>query len=626
MIDLDKINSPADLKTLNMKELEALSAQVRRFLVETVANCGGHLASNLGVVELTICLHYIFDSPSDKIIWDVGHQSYVHKMLTGRFSKMHTLRSWQGLSGFPKSAESPHDIFNTGHSGTSVSAALGLARARDLCGGKEHVIAIIGDASFGGMAFEAFNDCGHTDTNLIVILNDNQMSISKNEGSISKYLSVLRSTSFYHNAKQIAEHAISALPFCGKFLAGVLKKIKDLLKQIVLPDTLFEGMGFQYFGPVDGHNITALMRLFERIKKMDGKILIHISTTKGKGYAPAEHHPDMYHGIGKFDPLTGKKIANATVDFSSKFGEILCALAEKNEKIVAMTAAMPLGTGLGEFMRRFPDRFYDVGIAEQHGVTMAAGLAAGGMRPVFAVYSSFLQRGYDQVLHDVCLQSLDVVFAVDRSGIVGEDGETHQGIYGISYLSHMPGLTIFEPSCYEELRRALTYSTTVHRGPVAILYPKGEQWGSPTYKNPYLPAKGEVVREGTAAVIIATGRMVLTALDTANALFLQGIDVAVVDLRCIKPMDEQLILTLGAKYSLLFTVEENVASGGIGCQITSLLHRGGLSCSVFSMALPDKPLPHGSVQKLLNVNGLDMNSIVQRIKKVIGGISGGNEK
>ena len=514
---LENITSPQDLRTLTTKDLETLADEIREFLINTVAQTGGHLASNLGAVELTLALHKVFNSPLDKIVWDVGHQSYVHKILTGRKDKFDKLRQHGGISGFPKVHESEHDIFNTGHSSTSISAALGLAKARDISGGANSVAAVIGDGSLtGGMAFEALNHAGRSNTKLLVVLNDNQMSITKNMGSMSAYLNKLRTEPYYYKFKTNIEQILHKIPKIGVDMATFARKSKDGLKHLILPGTLFEELGFKYLGPIDGHDIGSLINAFVRAKNFKGPVLLHVCTTKGKGYEYAENRPDRFHGVPTFDVETGMANGKKSEKLSTSqfFGHKMCDMAREDPNIVAITAAMPKGTGLSPFLRDFPERAFDVDIAEQHAVTFAAGLAAGGLKPVVAIYSTFLQRAYDQVLHDVCLQNLPVVFAVDRAGIVGEDGETHHGIYDLSYLSHMPNMSILAPATIRQLGEMMEYAIG-HGSPIAIRYPKSlinDDGVSFEY------GKAKVIKKGKNATIVAVGSMLETALSAAGDL------------------------------------------------------------------------------------------------------------
>jgi len=616
---LPLINSPTDLKGLTLEQLEQLSREIREFLIKSVSKTGGHLASNLGVVELTIVLHIIFNTPYDKIIWDVGHQSYVHKILTGRKEKFHTLRQYKGISGFPKTSESIHDCFNTGHSSTSVSAALGMARARDLRNEKNSVIAVIGDGALtGGMAFEALNDAGRSPNNLIVVLNDNEMSIDKNVGGLSSCLNRVRTEPIYFKVKKDLDILIKKIPAIGKQVANTIKKAKGTLKYLMLPGMFFEELGFRYIGPVDGHDVIALKKVLSMAKGMNGPILIHVLTQKGRGYTPAEESPHIFHGISSFDVETGEVIKGKNVqDYSSVFGKELMEIAEYNKKIVAISAAMPHGTGLSEFAEKYPDRFFDVGIAEQHAVTLAAGLATEGIKPVFAVYSSFLQRAYDQIIHDVCLQNLPIVFAIDRAGIVGNDGETHQGIFDLSFLTHIPNMTIMAPKDYEELRQMLRFAID-HKGPIAIRYPRGQEKEIGIKKcQPVEMGRAELIQKGNDITIVACGRMVHTAVKTAKELVKFGMTADVINARFVKPLDSKLILASAEKTKNVVTIEDNVVIGGIGDQILNEINEHNLSgIKVKKFGFPDKFVTHGTATQLDSLYKLDYQSITCEILNV----------
>ena len=543
---LENINSPADLKKLKPEQLPALAKEVRQFLLETVSNTGGHLGSNLGTVELTIALHYCFDSPQDKIIWDVGHQAYTHKILTGRREQFHTQRQYQGISGFPKRSESEHDAFGVGHSSTSISAGLGMAAAADLAGKKNHAIAVIGDGSLtGGMAFEALNQAGHLKKNMIVILNDNDMSISKNVGAFSSFISRKLTGRYFRDLKKEIQELLINIPAIGTDILHFARRAENSLKGFLTPGSLFEALGFDYLGPLDGHDLLHLVEVFTNINELDGPLLVHVMTTKGKGYKPAEDTPQKYHGVGAFDIATGKGAPKATAkSYTDVFGETIVQLAEQDQKIVAITAAMPDGTGLNTFAERFPKRFFDVGIAEQHAMTFAAGLAADGFRPVAAIYSTFVQRGYDQVFHDICLQHLPVTIAMDRAGLVGDDGPTHHGVFDLSYLRHLPGITLMAPKDENELRHML--KTAVYSGvPMALRYPRGAGYGvelDVELKTLEI-GKGELLTEGRDLCIIAIGSSVYPALQAAESLKQKGISAGVINARFVKPLDADLILT-----------------------------------------------------------------------------------
>lgn len=606
---LDKIKSPNDLKQLNIDELKLLCEEIREFLIDSVSETGGHLASNLGIVELTVALHTVFNVPEDKIIFDVGHQSYVHKILTGRKEGFKTLRQFGGMSGFPKRSESDCDSFNTGHSSTSISAALGIARGRDLSGDNYNVISVFGDGALtGGMMYEAMNDAGHTKTPLILILNDNAMSISKNVGAVSKHLRQLRISTFYFKSKHAVENFLKKTPLLGKPTANLLKQIKRFFRRLVIPTTIFDDMGFIYMGPADGHDIKSLIQCLEYAKDEKRPVLLHIHTKKGKGYAPAENNPSKFHGISAFDKATGKT-KETTETYSDRFGLAMIKQGEKNSKVVAITGAMPNGTGLYKFSNKFKNRFFDVGIAEQHGVTLSAGFAVSGYIPVIPLYSSFLQRAYDQTLHDVCLQNLHVVFPIDRAGIVGSDGETHQGIYDISYLSHMPNMTILSPSTLDQLENMLDYAINIHQGPIAIRYPRGSVQAE-GIGGDFIPGKAEILRHGTDVTIIATGRMVKRAQEVCAII---NKSAEMIALPTIKPLDETAIITSAKKTGNVITIEDNVKIGGMGSMIATLLKEKDIKCKMNIFAFPDCPVTHGSIDELDKLYGLDADTIASKI-------------
>ena len=611
---LPTITGPADLKKLTIKELTALAAEIRSFLLEHVSQTGGHLAPNLGVVELTLAIHTVFNSPTDEIVWDVGHQSYVHKILTGRAERFSTLRQYGGLSGFPKYKESEHDIFETGHSSTSISAALGLAQARDLAGKNYHVLAVIGDGAMGGgMAFEALNHAGDMGTNLIVILNDNEMSISHNVGGLAAYLGRIRTDPKYFRFKEDLQELMLKIPAIGGKMIKSMDRLKDAVKQLIVPGMLFEELGFTYLGPVNGHNLEAMMGVMRGAKKLKGPILIHVLTKKGKGYTFAENNPDFYHGVGPFDPQTPPQpgVRGSVPTYTDVFGDTMVRLGQEQQNLIAITAAMAAGTGLTAFAQAFPRRFFDVGIAEQHAVTFAAGLARKGFRPVVAVYSTFLQRAYDQVLHDVCMQNLPVLFALDRAGLVGEDGETHHGVFDISYLRHMPNLSILCPRDENYLQHALVTGLQ-HDGPVAIRYPRGKGLGAAMEAPRTLPwGRGELLRQGRDLTILAVGTMVAPALAAAVRLEKKGLSTAVIDLIFIKPLDTELLLqaALNSRYGLV-TVEENVLAGGMGSAVLEFLEEHGLGkVPVQRLGVPDQFVSHGARSILLQDVGLTEENI-----------------
>lgn len=614
---LDTINSPSDLKSLSYEELEVLSAELRDYVINVVSENGGHLASNLGVVELTLALHRVFDTPKDKIVWDVGHQSYIHKIVTGRKDSFATLRKKGGISGFPKREESEHDAFETGHSSTSISAALGLAKARDMAGENNSVVAVIGDGALtGGMAFEALNHAGDFPTNLIVILNDNEMSISQNTGAVSNYLSRIRTEPAYFKLKGEIETILKRVPLVGKSMFKLAEGLRDWFKYLVVPGVLFEELGFKYFGPIDGHDIRKLEDVIKRAKSYNSyPVLIHVVTVKGKGYFISEDKPHKYHSISPFFIETGElKVKSAKKTYSDVFGDTLTELAESNDKVVAVSAAMAEGTGLEGFVKKHGSRFFDVGIAEQHAVTFCAGLAAGGYRPVFAVYSTFLQRAYDQVLHDVCMQNLPVVFAIDRAGIVGSDGETHQGVFDITYLRHIPNITIMTPKDGRELSEMLKLAVTLD-GPAAIRYPRGNikefEYASTELK----PGKSEVLEEGPDGVLIAEGNMVYKAVEVWNKLKKAGKSFTVVNARFVKPLDEELLLELGRKHKVVYTLEDNVISGGFGSSILELYSRSSIEAEVKIIGFDDNFIPHGEKEELFSLKNMDSESIFNTIMK-----------
>lgn len=612
---LDTINSPADLKKLAPEQLPQLAQEIRELIIRTVAKTGGHLAPNLGVVELTIALHYVFNTPYDKIVWDVGHQAYAHKLLTGRRHLFHTLRQAGGLSGFPKRTESPYDTFDTGHSSTSISAALGIAVAKSLKRERHRVIAVIGDGAMtAGLAFEGLNNAGDLNKDLIVVLNDNEMSISPNVGALASFLSRKLTKRAMVYVRRQFENFLKMVPGIGEELMHLAKKSEESFKTFLTPGMLFEALKFTYLGPVQGHRFDHLLETFENVKNLSGPVLVHVLTTKGKGYRPAECNPTCFHGLGSFDPETGepKKTVGEVPTYTEIFGDTLVKLAREDQRLVAITAAMPDGTGLVDFRLHYPDRFFDVGICEQHAVTFAAGLAIEGLRPVVAIYSTFLQRAYDQILHDVCLQNLPVVFALDRSGIVGEDGETHQGLFDLSYLRHLPNMVLMAPKDEDELRHML-YTAVSHPGPIALRYPRGSGVGvplSPTLQK--LPiGVGELLREGEDLLILAVGATVHPALEAAQALAQRGYQPAVINARFVKPLDHKLILNWAARCGRVLTVEENVAIGGFGSAVLELLADHGLfGIPVKRLAIGDLFVEHGSQKILRRKYGLDAEGIL----------------
>lgn len=611
---LDELYNGKELKKLNTDELRLLCDDIRRFLIDNVSKTGGHLASNLGVVELTVAIHKVFDLPADKLVFDVGHQSYVHKCLTGRKDKFNTLRQFGGISGFPKRSESEYDSFDTGHSSTSVSAALGMARARDLDGRKNNIIALFGDGALtGGELYEAINDAGHVKTPLILILNDNTMSISKNVGAVSKHLRNLRINRLYFKSKKQISSVLDGIPVIGTPLKRVIEKIKGNIRRKILPTTLFDELGFKYMGPIDGHDIDSIITCLEYAKTEKAPVLLHVKTIKGKGYFPAEKHPASFHGVGRFDAKTGE-IPESSLSYSSCFGKAVTRIAADNKKVVAITCAMPDGTGLIPFSREFKDRFFDVGIAEQHGVTFAAGMAASGYIPVIPLYSTFLQRAFDQVLHDVCLQNLHVVFPIDRAGIVGADGETHQGVYDLSFLSAMPNMTVLSPSSFAQLEEMLYYAVNKHDAPIAIRYPRGGAQ-SPYPHKPFKLGGAYIQKKGRSISVIASGRMIITAQKTADLLSEQGIDAEVLELPTVYPLSEAEILASVMKTKAAVTIEDNVLSGGMGEHIANMILSHGIQCFFKAFGFPSEPIIHGTTDELDKYYGMDAQHITDIIKK-----------
>lgn len=615
MDTLNKIEKTNDIKKLDPEEYAQLAQEIREFLIEKVSEHGGHLASNLGVVELTMALHLVFDMENDQVIWDVGHQSYTHKILTGRKEGFDTLREFGGMSGFPKRHENPADAFDTGHSSTSISAGLGLAVARDLCGDTNKVISVIGDGALtGGMAFEAMNNAAKLDTNFIIVLNDNEMSISHNVGGMSQYLDSIRTADSYQELKNDVMDSLQKIPVYGERMVKRIRKTKSSIKQLFIPGMLFENMGLTYLGPVDGHNISQMVRMFKMAAKVNGAVIVHVITKKGKGYLPAERHPARFHGTGSFDVETGLPLSKKTrADYTDVFASVMNMSAKENDRLVAITAAMETGTGLKRFHNQFPERFFDVGIAEEHAVTFAAGLATRGLIPVVAIYSTFLQRAYDQILHDVCLQNLHVIFAVDRAGIVGSDGETHQGIFDISYLMTIPGLVLMAPKNKWELADMLRFAFD-YDGPIAIRYPRGEAYdGLKEFRAPVALGKSEVLYDETDIALFAYGSMIPTALAVREELKEMHYQCSLINARFAKPLDEDLLLSLSEDHKLLVTLEENVITGGFGQQVTQFLTDTGQTIKVLQIAIPDEFVEQGSVGKLREETGLDAASIVKKI-------------
>lgn len=617
---LERIQKENDIKELDFEELLELSEEIRRFLIEKTSKSGGHLASNLGVVELTIALHRMFELPKDKIIWDVGHQSYTHKILTGRKDGFDTLRQYGGMSGFPKRKESACDPFNTGHSSTSISAGLGYVKARDIKGENYSVISVIGDGSLtGGMAYEALNNAAQLETNFIVVLNDNHMSISENVGGMSRYLAKLRTADIYTGLKKGVTKTLEKIPVMGERMISHIRKTKSSIKQLVVPGMFFEDMGITYLGPIPGHNIKAIYRALGEAKKIEGPVLLHVMTEKGKGYGPAELAPDKFHGIAPFDIESGEVLVKKQKDtYTDVFGKVMCDEAKKNKDLVAVTAAMADGTGLSRFRKLYPKRFFDVGIAEGHAVTFAAGLAAGGLRPVFAIYSSFLQRGYDQIVHDVCMQGLPVVFAVDRAGLVGSDGETHQGIFDLSYLSGIPNMAVMSPKHKWELADMLRFAIR-HDGPVALRYPRGSAYdGYQEFRAPVELGKSEMIYEEKDIAIFSVGHMFEEAVKVYDSLKALGYHVSLVNARFIKPLDEELIGELCEKHRLIAVIEENVANGACAQGVLRCVSEKNLPVKVLMLSLPDNYVEHGDISTLRKETGIDAGTLAKRITEAYG--------
>lgn len=615
---LERIQKVNDIKKLNWDELEVLSAEIRQFLVEKVSKTGGHLASNLGVVELTMAMHLAFSLPKDKIIWDVGHQAYTHKILTGRKAGFDKLRQYEGMSGFPKRKESDCDAFDTGHSSTSISAGLGYVEAREILGDNYKVVSVIGDGSLtGGMAYEALNNAANLKSNYIIVLNDNNMSISENVGGMSTYLAGLRTADFYNDLKKGVTNALNKIPGVGESIVSKIRKTKNSIKQLFVPGMLFEDMGITYLGPVDGHDIKKLYRTFKEAQKMDHAVLVHVLTQKGKGYAPAEQFPCKFHGIGPFDLETGNVLDIKKTDtYTDVFADIMCDLGEKEPKLVAITAAMKDGTGLSKFQQKFGDRFFDVGIAEQHAVTFAAGLAAAGLKPVFAVYSAFLQRGYDQIVHDVCMQNLPVIFAIDRAGLVGSDGETHQGVYDISYLNHIPNMTILAPKNRWEFTDMMEFAVS-HNGPIAIRYPRGAVYeGLQEYRQPVALGKSEMIYEESDIAILVVGHMMETAEKVRENLKKKGFNCSLVNSRFVKPMDTEILDKLAHNHKVFITIEEAIITGGYGEAVTSYIFGVNSEIKVLVNGIPDTYVEHGDVTSLRKSIQLDADSISKKAESV----------
>jgi 1-deoxy-D-xylulose-5-phosphate synthase len=618
---LDTIEGPADIKRLDPSDLARLAVEVRGLIIATVSRVGGHLASSLGAVDLAIALHHVYDCPEDRIIWDVGHQAYAHKILTGRKRDFHTLRQLGGISGFPRPAESVFDSFGVGHSSTSISAGLGMAAARDLSGASRRVISVIGDGSLtAGLAFEGLNQAGHIRKDLIVVLNDNEMSISRNVGALSTFLSRKITGRFANRLKVEVESFIRSIPRIGERLMGIAKRAEDSLITLLTPGMLFEGLGFHYIGPIDGHDIGAMLETFRDIRELKGPVLVHVLTKKGKGYAPAETDPSAFHGVGPFDVRTGAPVKDAGVSYTNVFSAALLEIAAEDERVVAITAAMPDGTGLAAFAERHPERFFDVGIAEQHAVTFAAGLARDGYIPVAAIYSTFLQRAYDQIFHDVCLQNLPVVMAMDRAGIVGADGATHHGLFDLSYLRHLPNIVVAAPRDADELR-LLLYTAVRSGRPFAIRYPRGScrgvARGGPLREIPV--GEAEVLSRGADVTMLALGVMVGPCLEAARRLKESGVSAGVVDCRFVKPLDQGVILKAASSTGAIVTVEENALQGGFGSAVMELLEERGVMCPVRRIGVPDEFIEHGAQDELRAALGLDAPGIERTVRSFLKG-------
>lgn len=614
---LEKIQKPNDIKKIPADQLPALAEEIREFIIESLSKTGGHLASNLGVVELTIAMHRVFDLPKDKLIWDVGHQSYTHKILTGRKDGFETLRREGGISGFPKRSESDCDVFDTGHSSTSISAGVGYVRARELKKENYSVVSIIGDGALtGGMAYEALNNAASLKSNFIIVLNDNEMSITENVGGMSSYLSGLRTASAYTDFKMDVTKALNRIPGIGPGMVDAMRKTKSSIKQIIIPGMLFEDMGLTYLGPVDGHNIPQLIKTFQEAKRFEGPILVHVLTQKGRGYEPAMRHPARFHGAGPFDVKTGLPVGKSNPTYTDVFSTVMRKMGDRRKDVAAVTAAMMTGVGLKRFSNMFPDRCFDVGIAEEHAVTFAAALSLGGITPVVAIYSSFLQRAYDQIMHDVCMQNLHVVFAIDRAGLVGYDGETHHGIFDLSYLGSMPNMTILAPKNLWELSDMIKFAVD-YDGPIAVRYPRGEAYtGLKEFRAPICLGKSEVIHEGSRVALFAVGSMVKMAEEVQKQLKERmDMDAALVNARFVKPIDEELLRSFADTYELVVTLEENVKDGGFGERVLAFAEEEDLPFGVEIIALPDRFIPHGSVLYQMKQVGFTPEDICGRIEE-----------
>ncbi len=626
-MDLSKIENPTDIVNLSSKECKQLARDIRETIIQTVSENGGHLSSNLGAVEMTIALHRAFHTPVDKIVFDVGHQAYTHKLLTGRYAKFKTLRTYGGLSGFPKCCESEHDCFETGHASTGISAALGLARARDLQGKSHHVVAVVGDGALtGGMCYEALNDCGNTKTKLIVVVNDNEMSITKNVGALSKHLARLRASWGWYSAKRKVQKGLLRIPWIGTSVERILYTIKRSVRTLFVDETFFSALGFAYLGPIDGHDIEAMETVFRRAQKMDIPVVIHLSTVKGYGYQNAEEKPDIFHGTPPFFIDNGLAQKGAKKSYGAVAADTLTEMAQTDSRITVITAAMTLGTATQEFQKQYPDRFFDVGIAEEHAVTMAAGLAKGGMRPYFFVYSTFLQRGYDQVMHDVCMQNLPVIFMLDRAGLANGDGESHQGLFDIAFLRHIPNMRILAPADSEELQEMIRQSLTFD-GPCAIRYPKKAVSPNPAYHTtPFEFGKWKTLVKGNRAVVLAVGSMVGTAIAAADQLRDKGFMPEVISASTVKPLDTQCLARLEKLNLPVFTVEENVLDGGFGSSLLEYNAAHGNTMDIHPLAVPDRFIPHGDHAILIREVGLDTDTVAMRIQKTLQEIGKNNER
>lgn len=614
---LEKIQKPNDIKKIPADQLPALAEEIREFIIESLSKTGGHLASNLGVVELTIAMHRVFDLPKDKLIWDVGHQSYTHKILTGRKDGFETLRREGGISGFPKRSESDCDVFDTGHSSTSISAGVGYVRARELKKENYSVVSIIGDGALtGGMAYEALNNAASLKSNFIIVLNDNEMSITENVGGMSSYLSGLRTASAYTGFKMDVTKALNRIPGIGPGMVDAMRKTKSSIKQIIIPGMLFEDMGLTYLGPVDGHNIPQLIKTFQEAKRFEGPILVHVLTQKGRGYEPAMRYPARFHGAGPFDVKTGLPVGKSNPTYTDVFSTVMRKMGDRRKDVAAVTAAMMTGVGLKRFSNMFPDRCFDVGIAEEHAVTFAAALSLGGITPVVAIYSSFLQRAYDQIMHDVCMQNLHVVFAIDRAGLVGYDGETHHGIFDLSYLGSMPNMTILAPKNLWELSDMIKFAVD-YDGPIAVRYPRGEAYaGLKEFRAPICLGKSEVIHEGSRVALLAVGSMVKMAEEVQKQLKERmDMDAALVNARFVKPIDEELLRSFADTYELVVTLEENVKDGGFGERVLAFAEEEDLPFGVEIIALPDRFIPHGSVSYQMKQVGFTPEDICGRIEE-----------